>query len=387
MLLFSSCYPYKSTVSKPNQITYTQYRNEQKVFSSTNGNNIHYIDKGKGDVIVLLHGVPTSGWLYRNMIDDMVNNGYRVIVPDMLGYGASDSPKGYEVYSEENHAKRLLSLMDSLQVTHWTHIMHDAGGLWTWELIKQQPNRITNLIILNTIIYENGFNPPIRFKPGFFARTAMWSYRNGISTNAMLNKLFKSGLTKNDLNKIDFEGYKTPLIEGKTRGMYYFFTNTCNSLPNYNTVIKNLNIPKLLIWGKWDEFLVLSKIKEKVIKDLNLSEENIHIIEAKHFIQEEKAKEINNLILAFLKNQLSVSWSFKSFVKSNFLNEGDIIPVVTTVINVIVPPKITAVTVPINLAVNPLSKAPSSLEEPTNIELTEDTRPLIWSGVFNCNMV
>ena len=43
-------------------------------------------------------------------------------------------------------------------------------------------------------------------------------------------------------------------------------------------------------------------MKDKVVKDLNLSEVNIHLIEAKHFIQEEKPKEINDLILTFLKN-------------------------------------------------------------------------------------
>jgi len=301
IFLFSSCRPYKSTVEKPNQKTYEQFRGEQNIFSSNDG-NIHYIDKGKGEVIVLLHGVPTSGWLYRNMIDGLVDNGYRVIVPDMLGYGASDSPKEYDLYSEEKHADRILDLMDDLQIKRWTQVMHDAGGLWTWELIKKQPDRITSLIILNTIIYENGFNPPIRFKPGFFARTAMWSYRNGISTNAMFHKLFKSGLIENKLNKIDVEGYKVSLLEGKTRGMYYFFSNTCNYLPDYSSIIKNLNIPKLLIWGKQDEFLVFNNMKNDVMTDLNLSEENIHLIEAKHFIQEEKPEEINTLILDFLKH-------------------------------------------------------------------------------------
>jgi len=109
-------------------------------------------------------------------------------------------------------------------------------------------------------------------------------------------------LIENKLNKIDIEGYKVPLLEGKTRGMYYFFSNTCNYLPDYSSIIKNLNIPKLLIWGKQDEFLVFNNMKNDVITDLNLSEENIHLIEAKHFIQEEKPEEINALILGFLKH-------------------------------------------------------------------------------------
>ena len=76
-----------------------------------------------------------------------------------------------------------------------------------------------------------------------------------------------------------------------------------------------------------------------------------------------------------------------SFCKSNFLNVGDAKPVINTIISVIVPPKTTEVTVPINFAVKPLSKAPSSLEDPTKIEFTAATLPRMWSGVFNCKIV
>ena len=191
-------------------MTYTEFKSQQKQFKTPEG-NLHYIDKGKGDVIVLLHGIPTSGWLYRHMIDELSKN-YRVIAPDMLGFGSSDSPKGYDIYNETNHALRLLQLMDGLKIENWTHVMHDAGGLWTWELFSKSPNRIKKLIVLNTIIYKEGFTPPIRFSPGFIAKTAMWGYRNGITTNMMLKGLFKSGMTENTLNKLDIEGYKLSLI-------------------------------------------------------------------------------------------------------------------------------------------------------------------------------
>ena len=52
---------------------YSQFRNEQQSFLSVHG-TIKYIDKGYGEVIVLLHGIPTSGWLYRKMIDKLSNN-------------------------------------------------------------------------------------------------------------------------------------------------------------------------------------------------------------------------------------------------------------------------------------------------------------------------
>lgn len=297
--LFISCKPYKTTIVKPNQITYSQFRAQQNVFASKDG-NIHYIDKGKGPAIVLLHGVPTSSWLYRNMIDSLATR-YRVIAPDMLGFGSSDSPKGYDIYSETQHAKRLLALLDSLKINNWTHVMHDAGGLWTWELLKKDPKRINKLVILNTIIYETGFNPPIRFKKGFLTQSAMWSYRNGITTNMMLKNLFKSGLTENTLNKTDIEGYKKPLKEGKTKAMYYFFSQTCNELENYESTISKIDIPVAIIWGENDSFLLWKPQSEHVTKDLNIAPENIHLLNARHFIQEEKPEEITKIIFNFLE--------------------------------------------------------------------------------------
>lgn len=303
LLLFSfigltACKAYKTDKKKDDSLTYSNFRAQQKTFQSQSG-KIKYIDQGKGNVIVLLHGVPTSSWLYRNMIDELAKT-HRVIAPDMLGFGSSDSPKGYDIYSETEHAQRLLALLDSLNIKTWTHVMHDAGGLWTWELFKKAPNKIEKLIILNTIIYEAGFNPPIRFKKGFLARTAMWSYRNSVTTNMMLKGLFKSGMTKNTLNKIDVEGYKKPLKEGKTKAMYYFFTQTCNALTNYQSTISKIDIPVAVIWGKNDVFLKWKPQSESVIKDLKINKENMHLLEAKHFIQEEKPKEITKIILDFL---------------------------------------------------------------------------------------
>lgn len=300
LLLLGACKPYQSTTMRPDQLSYDSFRKSQKKFSSSQG-TIAYVDKGQGPVIALLHGVPTSGWLYRKMIDPLVDAGYRVIAPDMLGFGNSASPKGYEIYSEKMHAQRLLELMAHLNINSWTHVMHDAGGLWTWELLEQAPKKIDNLVILNSIIYEEGFDPPIRFEPGFMARTAMWSYRNGITTNMMLKGLFKSGMQENTLNKEDIVGYKTPLKEGKTKAMYYFFTQTCNALPEYQPMIQKIDIPTTVIWGKDDSFLKLSPQQEALVKDLNIKEDNIHLLDAKHFIQEEKPQEIVDLITSFLQ--------------------------------------------------------------------------------------
>lgn len=277
---------------------YKDFRDSQKTYQSVDG-ALKYMDVGSGEVILLLHGVPTSGWLYRKMIDDLAKN-HRVIVPDMLGYGSSDSPKGYEVYSEDRHAQRLLDLMDFLAISNWTHVMHDAGGLWTWILFRKQPERVKRLVILNTIIYKEGFKPPMRFRKGVIAQIFMWSYRNGITTDLMLKGLFKSGMTNNNLSKTDIEGYKKPLLEGKTNGIYYFFTQTCKLLPDFQQTIQKIDIPVQVIWGQNDAFLKWNPQKKKLMTDLKLITDRVHLLNAKHFIQEEKPSKIVQLILEFI---------------------------------------------------------------------------------------
>ena len=191
--------------------------------------------------------------------------------------------------------------MNSLEMESWTHVMHDAGGLWTWELFRKAPDRITKLIILNTIIYAEGFNPPIKMDTGSFSEFSMWLYSNGLTTDMLLSQLFKKGLKENNLSSNEIEGYKTPLVEGKTKGMYYFFTQTCNKLPDYSSVINSITIPISVIWGRYDDMLEWEPQKERVIDSLNIKDEDLFIIDAKHFIQEEMPDRVNTIILDFIK--------------------------------------------------------------------------------------
>jgi len=278
--------------------SYTTYREKQKQFLTSEG-HIAYIDEGKGPVLLLLHGIPTSGWLYRKMITPLVSAGYRVIVPDMLGFGSSASPKGYEIYAKENQVQRLIALMDYLKIDNWIHVFHDAAGIWTWELCKQYSNRIKSLVILNTIIYEEGFKPPIRFRDNILTKFIISLYTNRLSNRFLLNALFRKGV-KTKLSEVALEGYRKPLLEGKNKAMYYFFSRTHKKLPNHKEIVSKLAIPVLVIWGKGDEFLKWHPQAKNVIEDLKIPLKNIHELEANHFIQEEQPDTICTLIQQFL---------------------------------------------------------------------------------------
>jgi pimeloyl-ACP methyl ester carboxylesterase len=73
-------------------------------FTTVNGWRMHYIDEGAGDPVVLLHGNPTWGFLYRDFVQSLVRAGRRVVIPDMIGFGLSEKPTREHAHSLDGHA-------------------------------------------------------------------------------------------------------------------------------------------------------------------------------------------------------------------------------------------------------------------------------------------
>ena len=279
---------------------YEQYHAQLQYYTSEEG-KMAYLDQGQGPCLLMLHGVPTSGWLYRKIVPLLLGKGYRVIVPDMLGYGASDKPEGYEVYSDKQMGKRLEALMKSLEIPTWTHVFHDGGGLWTWALLQRDSSKIERLIMLNTLVYQEGFKPPLKFEQGLIAKWYSRLYRSRLGQFFVINPTFKNGIkNRSVVNKNMLEGYKTALLGDGDRAMYYFFTQTCQKLTDYSALHRSLDIPLSVIWGDSDDMLVWAKIKEKVQANFKVQAEDIHIIKGKHFIQEEQPALISQIILDIL---------------------------------------------------------------------------------------
>lgn len=278
---------------------YATYHSQLQYFTSSDG-KMAYLDKGKGEAILLIHGVPTSSWLYRNISTELLKKGFRVIAPDMLGFGASDKPKGYKIYSAENTGKRILELMDFLQIESWVHVFHDGGGLWSWEMMQQNASRINSMVMLNSIVYQDGFQPPLKFEQGLIGKIYAKLYSTKIGQAIVLNATFKNGVSnKKVVNKTMLEGYKKPLLKKGNRAMYYFFTQTCQAIEDYAPLHQSLDIPLCVIWGAEDDILVWEDIKTEVKNNFKLLPEDIHILKAKHFIQEEDSLGIANIIVAF----------------------------------------------------------------------------------------
>ena len=94
------------------------------------GLRMHYVDEGpsNGDVVLLLHGEPSWSYLYRHMIPPLRDAGFRVIAPDLIGFGKSDKPTRKSDYSYANHVAWMTAFVGALELTDITLFCQDWGS-------------------------------------------------------------------------------------------------------------------------------------------------------------------------------------------------------------------------------------------------------------------
>ncbi len=113
---------------------------------------MHYLDEGPkdGEPILCLHGQPTWSYLYRMMIPLFVEQGYRVIAPDFIGFGRSDKPVSRSDYTYANHVAWLKALLANLDLHDITLVCQDWGGLIGLRVAAEVPERFARIAAANT---------------------------------------------------------------------------------------------------------------------------------------------------------------------------------------------------------------------------------------------
>src|SRR5438552_13736565 len=89
---------------------------------------MHVVDEGEGPPILLLHGEPTSSYVWRNVIPPLVASGYRTVAPDLIGFGRSDKPSDIGWYTYDRHVSSIAALVDVLGLSRITLLVHDWRG-------------------------------------------------------------------------------------------------------------------------------------------------------------------------------------------------------------------------------------------------------------------
>ena len=125
------------------------------------GLRIHYLDEGPKDAdpIILFHGEPAWSYLFRKMIPVLTDAGYRVIVPDMVGFGKSDKFISKYDYSYKHHIDLMKELVIQLDLREATHFGQDWGGLVGLRVVAELPDRFARVVVSNTgMIARDGFS-------------------------------------------------------------------------------------------------------------------------------------------------------------------------------------------------------------------------------------
>ncbi|MBT3273504.1 MAG: alpha/beta hydrolase [Spirochaetales bacterium] len=263
-----------------------------------------YVDAGpeNGRPVLLVHGVPTSSWSYRKVAANLAALGYRVILPDNLGFGNSAKPKGKEIYDLAEQGRRLLGLMAYLKIDGWIQILHDVGGPISWEMMAVSPEKIERLVILNTFAYEEGWHPPksldnpiVQFSMGVIGFKSKAVIRATICDMFALPEIVD--------NDTALGGYYEPLQSGADKAYLAFMTSFDSvraRLPLYRKTLRSNQIPSIIIWGAQDETLNGEESIPLFQEDLGIPSENIYIREdAKHLIMEELPVYIVDRMLIF----------------------------------------------------------------------------------------
>lgn len=114
------------------------------------GVTLSVTDAGSGEPVILLHGFPEISHSWRHQIPALVDAGYRVLAPDLRGYGESDAPADVADYAFPNLIGDAVGLLDALGLPAAHFVGHDWGGSIAWAMASHQPHRVTSLTILNS---------------------------------------------------------------------------------------------------------------------------------------------------------------------------------------------------------------------------------------------
>ena len=126
---------------------------------------IHHVESGPSDAptILLLHGEPTWGFLYRNIMSGLADAGIRSLVPDQVGFGKSDKPSTQVDYTYERHVTWMQNWLDANAPEEIFFFGQDWGGLIGLRLVAANPKKFSGLVLSNTGLPDGNASPTEAF--------------------------------------------------------------------------------------------------------------------------------------------------------------------------------------------------------------------------------
>lgn len=264
---------------------------------------MHYVDEGPadGDTVVLLHGEPTWSYLYRSMIIPLAQAGYRVLAPDLIGFGRSDKPANQQDYTYQRHVEWVRSWMMALDLGNITLFGQDWGSLIGLRIAAEHGDRCARLCI------ANGFLPTAtRSAPPAFS---VWRAFAKYSPWLPAGRLVSVG-TVHKLSPAIRAGYDAPFPDKRYQAGARAFPQLVPTSPDDPAVPANRaawdalgswDKPMLCIFGAQDP--ILGKADTPLINHIPGAAGQPHArIRAGHFIQEDAGAELAQRLIAWGKS-------------------------------------------------------------------------------------
>ncbi len=258
--------------------------------------------KGEGQPVVCIHGVPTSSFLYRKVLTALTERNLRGIAFDLPGLGLSSRPDFFD-YSWTGLGSFSSRLTEKLELDSFHLVLHDIGGPIGYELIHRQPESIRSLTLLNTMIRVDEFSRPWPMEP--FAHPCVGeAWLAGMVKPLFRLLMYRFGLENNNCMTVEELNTYVDLLKRDDGGKAFLkimrgFEMTEDKGKTYESTIRNLDCPKRVIWGANDPALAMNPYAEKAQAIMGV--DHIVVLEARHFLQEEKPDAIAQSIYQLIQ--------------------------------------------------------------------------------------
>jgi len=270
------------------------------------GLRMHYVDEGDHakPTVLLLHGEPSWSYLYRKMIPILSVSAFRVIAPDLIGFGKSDKPVDQSSYSYQKHIDWLSTFIQKLDLRDIVLFCQDWGGLTGLRIITLMEDRFSMVVASNTILPVGQGSIPDSF--------LIWREFSQSSPEFDSGRVIDTG-TLSPLSDEIIAAYNAPFpSEDYKAGARIFPTlvpidfDDPESVKNRKAweVLAQWKKPFLTIFGDKD---IMTKGAEKVLQSIIPGAQNqSHVmLNAGHFIQEDKGEELAKLVMEFYNGRLT----------------------------------------------------------------------------------
>jgi haloalkane dehalogenase len=222
------------------------------------GSKIHYVEQGKGEPILFLHGNPTSSYLWRNIIPYLSAHG-RCIAMDLIGMGKSDKPD--IEYRFFDHVRYLEAFIERMGLRNITFVVHDWGSALAFHYAMRHENNVKAIAFMEAILAPvpgwDAFHPDFREMFQAF-RTPKIGWDMIVQQNMFVEKILPSGIYR-ELSEIEHNYYRAPFKDLQSRKPIWRWPNeipiagepadVTEAVENYSRWLQRSEIPKLLIYA------------------------------------------------------------------------------------------------------------------------------------------